>query len=150
MSTLPSQSRPAEILLVDDSSIDFKLTSKAFERERLKVNLHHVENGEECLKFLRKQGKYEGVPTPDLILLDINMPVMDGHEVLAELVQDENLKHLPVVVLTSSEDERDVLMMYKLRCNAYLTKPVDAFKFQEVIKLLNAFWLTVVVLPPNH
>ncbi len=150
MSTLPSQSRPAEILLVDDSSIDFKLTKKAFERERLLCHLHHVENGEECLAFLRKQGKYSGVPTPDLILLDINMPVMDGHEVLAQLVQDENLKHLPVVVLTSSEDERDVLMMYKLRCNAYLTKPVDALKFQEVIKLLNAFWLTVVVLPPNH
>ena len=150
MSTLPSQSRPAEILLVDDSSIDFKLTKKAFERERLIVNLHHVENGEECLAFLRKQGKYSGAPTPDLILLDINMPVMDGHEVLAQLVQDENLKHLPVVVLTSSEDERDVLMMYKLRCNAYLTKPVDALKFQEVVKLLNAFWLTVVVLPPNH
>ena len=150
MTTLPAQSRSAEILLVDDSSIDFKLTSKAFERERLKVNLHHVENGEECLAFLRKQGKYSGVPSPDLILLDINMPVMDGHEALAKLVQDENLKHLPVIVLTSSEDERDVLMMYKLRCNAYLTKPVDAFKFQEVIKLLNAFWLTVVVLPPNH
>ena len=150
MTTLPSQSRTAEILLVDDSSIDFKLTSKAFERERLKVNLHHVENGEECLAFLRKQGKYSGVPSPDLILLDINMPVMDGHEVLAKIVLDENLKHLPVIVLTSSEDERDVLMMYKLRCNAYLTKPVDAFKFQEVIKLLNAFWLTVVVLPPNH
>ena len=150
MTTLPAQCRAAEILLVDDSSIDFKLTSKAFERERLKVNLHHVENGEECLAFLRKQGKYSEVPTPDLILLDINMPVMDGHEVLAKLVQDENLKHLPVIVLTSSEDERDVLMMYKLRCNAYLTKPVDAFKFQEVIKLLNAFWLTVVVLPPNH
>lgn len=150
MSTLPSQCRPAEILLVDDSSIDFKLTSKAFERERLIVNLHHVENGEECLAFLRKQGKYSGVPTPDLILLDINMPVMDGHEVLAELVQDENLKHLPVVILTSSEDERDVLMMYKLRCNAYLTKPVDALRFQEVVKLVNAFWLTVVVLPPNQ
>lgn len=150
MSTLPSQSRPAEILLVDDSSIDFKLTCKAFERERLIVNLHHVDNGEECLAFLRKQGKYSGVPTPDLILLDINMPVMDGHEVLAQMVQDENLKHLPVVILTSSEDERDVLMMYKLRCNAYLTKPVDALKFQEVIKLVNAFWLTVVVLPPNH
>lgn len=150
MSTLPSQSRPAEILLVDDSSIDVKLTRKAFERERLLVNLHHVENGEECLAFLHKQGKYSGVPTPDLILLDINMPVMDGHEVLAKLVQEENLKHLPVIVLTSSEDERDVLMMYKLRCNAYLTKPVDALKFQEVIKLVNAFWLTVVVLPPSH
>ena len=147
MSTLASQGRPAEILLVDDSVTDFKLTSKAFERERLTINLHHVENGEECLAFLRKQGRYSAVPMPDLILLDINMPVMDGHEVLAELVKDETLKHLPVVVLTSSKDERDVLQMYKLRCNAYLTKPVDAHKFQEVIKLLNAFWLTVVVLP---
>jgi CheY-like chemotaxis protein len=150
MTTLPSQGRPAEILLVDDSSVDFKLTCKAFERERLLVNLHHVENGEECLAFLRKQGKYSGVPTPDLILLDINMPVMDGHEVLAELVQDENLKHLPVIVLTSSEDERDVLMMYKLRCNAYLTKPVDALRFQEVVKLVNAFWLKIVVLPTKQ
>lgn len=149
MSTLVSQGRPAEILLAEDSLIDFKLTVKAFERERLAVNLHHVENGEECMSFLRKQGKYSEAPTPDLILLDINMPVMDGHEVLAELVQDENLKHLPVVVLTSSEDERDVLQMYKLRCNAYLTKPVDAVKFQEVIKMLNAFWLTIVVLPPK-
>ena len=150
MTTIASLGRPAEILLVEDSTIDFKLTCKAFERERLAVNLHHVENGEECLAFLRKQGKYSAVPTPDLILLDINMPVMDGHEVLAELVLDENLKHLPVVVLTSSEDERDVLMMYKLRCNAYLTKPVDAQKFQEVIKLLNAFWLTVVVMPTKQ
>ena len=149
MSTLASQGRPAEILLVEDSSVDFKLTQKAFERERLVINLHHVENGVECLAFLRKQGAYSAKPTPDLILLDINMPLMDGHEVLAELVQDENLRHLPVVVLTSSEDERDVLMMYKLRCNAYLTKPVDANKFQEVIKMLNAFWLTVVVLPPK-
>lgn len=149
MSTLASQGRPAEILLVEDSSIDFKLTSKAFERERFVVNLHHVENGVECLAFLRKEGKYADKPTPDLILLDINMPVMDGHEVLAELVKDDNLKHLPVVVLTSSEDERDVLQMYKLRCNAYLTKPVDANKFQDVIKMLNAFWLTVVVLPPK-
>ena len=149
MSTLASQGRPAEILLVEDSSVDFKLTQKAFERERLVINLHHVENGVECLAFLRKQGAYSAKPTPDLILLDINMPIMDGHEVLAELVQDENLRHLPVVVLTSSEDERDVLMMYKLRCNAYLTKPVDANKFQEVIKMLNAFWLTVVVLPPK-
>ncbi len=150
MSTIPSLHRPADILLVDDSSIDVKLTRKAFERERFLVNLHHVENGEECLAYLRKQGKYADVTTPDLILLDINMPVMDGHEVLAELVKDENLKHLPVVVLTSSEDERDVLMMYKLRCNAYLTKPVDSLKFQEVVKLLNAFWMTVVVMPTNH
>lgn len=147
MSTISSLGRAAEILLVEDSAVDFKLTCKAFERERLAVNLHHVENGEECLAFLRRQGKYSAAPMPDLILLDINMPVMDGHELLAELVADEKLKHLPVVVLTSSDDERDVLSMYKLRCNAYLTKPVDAHKFQEVIKLLHAFWLTVVVMP---
>jgi len=147
MSTIAALGRPAEILLVDDSKVDVMLTRKAFEREKLVVNLHHVENGVECLAFLRKQAKYLDVPTPDLILLDINMPVMDGHEVLTELLKDENLRHLPVVILTSSEDERDILAMYRLRCNAYLSKPVDANKFQEVIKLINAFWLTVVVLP---
>lgn len=147
MSTISKLGRPAEVLLVDDSTVDVILTRKAFEREKLVVNLHHVENGEECLAFLRKQEKYSEVPTPDLILLDINMPVMDGHEVLAELLKDDNLRHLPVVVLTSSEDERDVFSMYRMRCNAYLAKPVDAHKFQEVIKLINAFWLSVVVLP---
>ncbi len=150
MNTVASLGRPAEILLVDDSDVDVKLTRKAFEREKLVVNLHRVENGEECLAFLRKQSKYSSVPTPDLILLDINMPVMDGHELLAKLLKDDELRHLPVVVLTSSEDERDVLKMYKLRCNAYLVKPVDANKFQEMIKLINAFWLTVVVLPPKQ
>lgn len=107
-----SGSRTAEILLVEDNKDDVVLTREGFERAKLTVNLNHVENGEECMAFLRKEGEYAGVPTPDLILLDINMPVMDGREVMAELVKDDKLKHLPVVILTTSEDEQDVLNMY--------------------------------------
>jgi two-component system response regulator len=106
-----------------------------------------VENGEECLAFLRKQGEYADVPTPDLILLDLDMPVMDGREVLAEMVQDEQLRHLAVVILTTSAGEQDVLQMYKLRCSSYITKPVDFDQFQRVIEGIGDYWFTVVVLP---
>ena len=101
------------------------------------------------MAFLRKQGEYADAPTPDLILLDLNMPVMDGREVLAELVRDDNLKHIPVVVLTTSAEEQDVLNMYKLRCSAYTTKPVDFNKFLGVVRGITDFWFTVVVRPPN-
>ncbi len=101
------------------------------------------------MAFLRKEREYADVPTPDLILLDLNMPVMDGREVLAELVKDDNLKHLPVVVLTTSEDERDVLNMYKLRCSSYITKPVDLGKFISVVQNLSDHWFKVVVRPPS-
>ncbi len=139
--------RPAEILLVEDNKDDVFLTREGFKRAKLAVNLHHVENGEECMAFLRKQGKYVDVPTPDLVLLDLNMPIMDGREVLAELVKDESLNHLPVVILTTSASDRDVLHMYKLRCSAYATKPVDFDQFQSVVKGIADFWFTVVVLP---
>ena len=142
--------RAAEILLVEDSAVDAVITRSAFQRARVLVNLHHVENGAECLAFLRKQGQYAGVPTPDLILLDLNMPVMDGREVLAELVGDDDLNHLPVVVLTTSEDERDVLAMYKLRCSSYITKPVDLGQFINVVQNLNEHWFKLVVRPPTH
>ena len=141
--------RPAEILLVEDNQDDVVLTREGFNRAKLRVNLHHVENGEECMAFLRKEGEYADAPMPDLILLDLNMPVMDGREVLAELVEDDNLKHLPVVILTTSAEEQEVLKMYKLRCSAYSTKPVDFEKFQHVIQGIADFWFTVVVRPAN-
>ena len=149
MKVMEGNGRSAEILLVEDNSDDVLLTREGFERSKLTVNLHHVENGEECMAFLRKQGDYANSPRPDLILLDLNMPVMDGREVLAELVKDDELKHIPVVILTTSADERDVLSMYKLKCSAYAPKPVDFNQFLEVIRGIVNFYFTVIVLPPN-
>jgi two-component system response regulator len=144
-----SGSHPAEILLVEDNESDVVLTRQGFKQAKLVVNLSHVENGEKCLAFLRKQGEYADAPTPDLVLLDLNMPVMDGREVLAEIVADDNLKRLPVVVLTTSETEADVLDMYKLRTSSYIVKPVDFEKFLRVIQGISDYWFTVVVLPNN-
>ena len=142
--------RPAEILLVEDNKDDVVLTREGFERVKLTVNLHHVVNGEQCMEVLRKEGDYSDAPTPDLILLDLNMPVMDGREVLAELVKDDNLNHFPVVILTTSADEQDVLKMYKLRCSSYATKPVDFDQVLHVVQGIADYWFTVVVLPPKE
>ena len=142
-----AETRIAEILLVDDNEDDVYLTREAFEAASLKVNLHHVDNGEKCLQFLRKEGPYTGVPSLDLILLDMHMPVMDGHEVLKEIVKDDKLRHLPVVVLTTSYEAADIQKMYGLRCNSYITKPVDFDKFVKAIGQLAGYWLTVVVTP---
>jgi CheY-like chemotaxis protein len=139
--------RPAEILLVEDNDNDAEITRIGFERAKFAVNLHHVTNGEECMAFLRKEGEYAAVPSPDLILLDLNMPRMDGREVLQAIASDEKLKHLPVVVLTSSDAEKDVLMSYKLRCNSYIVKPVGFENFSKVIQSLRDYWFTLVVLP---
>lgn len=142
-----AHSRVAEILLVEDNEDDVFLTREAFDAARLRVNLHHVNNGLKCMEFLRKQGPYANVPTPDLILLDMHMPVMDGHEVLSEIVKDESLRHLPVVVLTTSYEASDVRKMYGLRCSSYITKPVDFESFTTAISKLAGYWLTVVVVP---
>ncbi len=139
--------RPAEILLVEDNKDDVVLTQEGFERAKLVVNLHHVNHGEECMAYLRKEGEFSDAPTPDLILLDLNMPVMDGREVLSELVKDDSLNHLPVVILTTSADEKDVLNMYRLRCSAYATKPIDFDQFLEVVQGIADFWFTLVILP---
>lgn len=141
------QARPAEILLVEDNEHDVILTREGFAESRLAVNLHRAENGEECLRFLRKRSPFENVPTPDLVLLDLNMPVMDGREVLAEITADPALSHLPVVILTTSAAEEDVLSMYKLRCSSYMVKPIDFDQFVQVIRTLGKYWFTVVVLP---
>lgn len=142
-----AESRIAEILLVEDNADDVFLTREAFDAAGLRVNLHHVDNGEKCMQFLYRKGSYADVPTPDLILLDMHMPVMDGYEVLTEIVKDEKLRHLPVVVLTTSYEAADIQKMYDLRCNSYITKPVDFDNFVKVIAQLAGYWLTVVVTP---
>ena len=149
MSAESSRRRPAEILLVEDSKTDAILTREGFTQANVPVNLHHVESGEKSLEFLRKTGEYARAPTPDLVLLDLNLPVMDGREVLTEMVKDEALRHLPVVVLTTSADERDVRAMYDLRCSSYIQKPIDFNKFEQVIRHLSTYWFNVVALPPK-
>jgi CheY-like chemotaxis protein len=139
--------RAAEILLAEDNENDVELTRQGFKKTELLLNLHHVKDGEECLAFLRKQGKYSNAPTPDLVLLDLNMPRMDGREVLAEMVADKDLTSIPVVVLTTSANEEEVLNMYKLRCSSYIVKPVDFEQFLRVIRSIAEYWFTVVVVP---
>lgn len=145
-----SNSRPAEILLVEDNDNDVELTRQGFKRSKLLVNLHHAQDGLECMAFLRRQGKYANAPTPDLILLDLNMPRMDGREVLMELVADRQLAHLPVVILTTSAEEEEILTMYRHRCSSYIIKPVDFDKFLKVVQLIGDYWFTVVALPPEQ
>lgn len=139
--------RPAHILLVEDNEDDVELTRQSLLRSKLDVNLHHVGNGEQCMDYLRRRGDYSAVSTPDLILLDLNMPVMDGREVLAELQTDDRLSAIPVVVLTTSSDPRDIAETYRLRCNSYVTKPVDFKEFQKKITEIYEYWFSVVALP---
>ncbi len=150
MSELGLQARFTEILLVEDNPDDVELTKISFRRAKLMVNLHHVENGVECMAFLRKQGRHRQAPTPDLILLDLNLPMMDGREVLREIADDAALMHLPVIILTSSADDTDILEMYKLRCSSYIVKPVDFDQFARVVRELSSYWFTVVVLPKRE
>lgn len=147
MNNILTHSRPVEILLVEDNENDVVLTQEGFRQAKLVVHLHHVKDGEECMDFLHKEGKYSNVPTPDLILLDLNMPRMDGREVLAAIGDDEKLRHLPVVILTTSAEEREILNMYRLRCSSYIVKPVDFEQFLRVVRLISDYWFTVVVLP---
>jgi two-component system, chemotaxis family, response regulator Rcp1 len=147
MSNEPVNGRPAEILLAEDNENDVELTRQGFKRAKLLVNLHHVRDGEECLAFLHKQGKYSNAPTPDLLLLDLNMPKIGGREVLAQMVADERLNSLPVVILTTSEEHEEVLKMYKMRCSSYIVKPVDFDQFLRVVRAIAEYWFTIVVLP---
>jgi two-component system, chemotaxis family, response regulator Rcp1 len=140
-------SRPVEVLLAEDNDNDVELTRQGFKLTKLLLNLHRVKNGEECLAFLRKQGEYINSPTPDLVLLDLNMPRMDGRQVLAEMVADEQLKSTPVVILTTSEEGDEILKLYKLRCSSYIVKPVDFEQFLRVVRSITEYWFTVVVLP---
>ena len=142
--------RAAEILLVEDNDNDVELTRIGFKKSKLLLNLHHAKDGVECMEFLRKQGAYAGAPRPDLILLDLNMPRMNGQEVLEEIVADESLCNLPVIVLTTSTDDEEILKMYKLRCSSYIAKPVDMEQFLRVVQSLADYWFTVVVLPATE
>ncbi|HEX7465460.1 MAG TPA: response regulator [Usitatibacter sp.] len=141
--------RPAVILLAEDNDNDVELTRLGFRRAKFAVELHHVSNGEDCLTFLRKQGPYADVPTPDIILLDLNMPRMDGIEVMQEINKDEQLKHLVTVVMTSSKADEDVMRSYKLRCSSYLVKPINFDAFAKMIESLGDYWFTLVMLPPT-
>lgn len=142
--------KTAHVLLVEDDEDHAYLTREAFAEALLHVNLHHVDNGVKCMQFLRRQAPYQNAPAPDFILLDLNMPLMDGREVLAEIAQDPALVHLPVIVLTTSAEAQDVLGMYKLRCSSYITKPVGFANFVKAVNDLAGYWLTLVALPPRQ
>jgi chemotaxis family two-component system response regulator Rcp1 len=140
--------RPIEILLVEDSPSDAELTREAMSEGKIANRLSHVVDGVEAMAFLRRQGAYANAARPDLILLDLNLPRKDGREVLAELKQDLALQSIPVVVLTTSQADEDVLRSYELHANCFITKPVDFQQFLRVVKSIESFWLTVVTLPP--
>ena len=142
--------RPVEILLVEDSPDDVELTQECLKEWIVSHALSVVADGVEALEFLRRQGKHINAPQPDLILLDLNLPRKDGREVLGEVKADPQLKHIPVVVLTTSNAEQDILKSYRLHANCYITKPVDLDQFSSVIKSLEDFWLKVVRLPPSE
>lgn len=141
--------KPIEILVVEDNPGDARLVVEAFKEGKVWNNLIIVEDGVEAMAFLRKEGKYKNVLRPDLIFLDLNLPKKDGREVLKEIKLDENLRRIPVVILTTSEAEEDIMKTYNYHANCYITKPVDLDKFIEVVKMIEGFWLTVVKLPPN-
>ena len=139
----------AEILLVEDNPADVELTQYMMKKGKLVVNLHVAADGFEAMAFLRREGKYADVPRPDMILLDLNLPGMDGREVLAEVKGDPALKAIPVVVLTTSQSEEDVLKSYNLGANCFITKPVGMDEFAKVVSTIDDFWFTIVRLPQN-
>jgi chemotaxis family two-component system response regulator Rcp1 len=142
--------RPIEILLVEDNPGDVRLTQEALKDAKVLNKLRVVSDGVEALAFLRRQGKYAHAVRPGLILLDLNLPKLDGRKVLAEIKEDPELKRIPVVVLTISKAEEDIIKTYELHANCYITKPVDLEQFMEVVKAIENFWLTVVKLPPDY
>jgi len=140
-------SKLAEILLVEDNLADIVLTQEAFEEAKFRNNLHIAEDGETALDFLFKRNGFEDVVCPDIILLDLNLPGTDGREVLEEIKSDEKLRIIPVIVLTSSSADKDIIEMYSKHANSYIVKPVDAEKFIQIIKRIEDFWIEVVRLP---
>jgi chemotaxis family two-component system response regulator Rcp1 len=142
----PLAAKPIEILLVEDNPGDVRLTKEALKDARVGNNLHVTMDGVEALAFLRKQGKHSAAPLPDLILLDLNLPKKNGREVLEEIKKEDALRHIPVVILTTSQAEQDVVESYRLRANAYVTKPVDLDQFLKVVSSIEQFWLEIVEL----
>lgn len=144
-----SYSRPVEILLVEDNPGDVRLTREALREGKVRNNLHVTPDGVEALRFLRREGEYADAVRPDLILLDLNLPKKDGREVLEDIKADPSLRYIPVVVLTSSEAEQDIVRAYDLHANCYVTKPVDLDQFIHVVHSIEDFWFTIVKLPPE-
>ena len=146
--TVSRLSEPIEILLIEDNLGDVRLTMEALKEGKVSNNLSVVKDGVEAIAFLRQEDKYADAPRPDLILLDLNLPRKDGREVLAEIKQDPDLKRIPVVILTTSQAEQDILKTYDLYANCYITKPVDLEQFITVVRSIETFWLSIVKLPP--
>ncbi|MCU0610722.1 MAG: response regulator [Candidatus Eisenbacteria bacterium] len=142
--------RPIEILLVDDNPGDVRLTVEALKEGKVRNNLHIARDGVEAMEFLRRQGAYAAVPRPDIILLDLNMPRKDGREVLREIKEAEDLRRIPVVILTISKGEEDILETYNHHANCYISKPIQMDEFLKVMRSIENFWLTIVTLPPNR
>ncbi|MCB0211029.1 MAG: response regulator [Anaerolineae bacterium] len=140
--------RPIEILLIEDNPGDVRLTIEAFKDAKVRNNLTVASDGLEAMSILYRKDKYANAPRPDLILLDLNLPLKDGREILTEIKADETLKFIPVVVLTTSNADEDIFRSYELNANCYITKPVDLDQFLKVVKSIESFWLEVVVLPP--
>src|ERR1700682_973237 len=147
MKLIGTDAEPIEVLLVEDSPGDVRLTREAFKDAKVYINLHVASDGAEAMDFLNRQGEHANAPRPDLILLDLNLPKKDGREVLQEIKESPMLKSIPVVVLTTSASDADILRSYNLHANSYITKPVGLDGFLEVVKSIDSFWLTVVELP---
>ncbi len=141
--------RAVQMLLVEDNLGDIRLTEETLRDAKVMVNLHVVGDGVEAMAFLRKESKHANAPRPDLVLLDLNLPKKDGREVLAEMKQDPDLRRIPVVILTISNGQEDILKSYNLHANAYVTKPLNLEQFSKIVKAIEDFWFTVVKLPPN-
>jgi two-component system, chemotaxis family, response regulator Rcp1 len=142
--------QPIEILLVEDSPGDVELTIEALHEAKVRNHLNVVSNGETALAFLKRTGEYRDAPRPDLVLLDLNLPRRDGREVLKEMKADPSLAIIPVVILTTSRDDADILRAYQLHANCYITKPVRLQEFLDVVKAIDTFWLEIVALPPER
>lgn len=138
-----------EILLVEDNPGDVRLTQEAFKGGRLTNNLHVVQNGVEAMDFLRQRGRYQHAPRPDIVLLDLNLPLKDGREVLAEIKADDDLKRIPIIILTTSSDEKDIFAAYNLHANCYITKPLEMNRFIDIVRSIEGFWFQIVRLPPD-
>jgi len=144
-----AQGEPIEILLVEDNTGDVRLTVEALKEGKVRNRMSVVRDGVEALAFLRREGPYRDAPRPDLILLDLNLPRKDGREVLADVKGDPELRRIPVVILTTSQEEKDIFKSYDLHANCYITKPIDLEQFVTVAKAVEDFWLTIVKLPPR-
>src|ERR1700692_2333119 len=149
MKAIGGEGMPTEVLLVEDSPGDVRLTQEAFRDANRSIHLHVASDGVEAMAFLRQEGVHDRPPPPDLILLDLNLPKMDGREVLAHIKEDDSLKLIPTVILTTSDAEGDILKCYQLHANCYLKKPVQLDAFENLVKSINDFWLTKVELPQH-